>query len=101
MCSILANIPFADEKGKARAGFYTPEYVRPQFILPTIRAAEYCDIDCQHEKNSDDLSDVGLSNTAEKVDVYSDIENGEIGVMTPDCQDPLLAKTYLNLPVLP
>ena len=35
------------------------------------------------------------------MDVYSDIENGEIGVMTPDCQDPLLAKTYLNLPVLP
>jgi hypothetical protein len=33
MYSILANIPFSDEKGKARAGFHTPEYVRPQFVL--------------------------------------------------------------------
>ena len=36
----------------------------------------------------------------------SDVENGgedffETDIMSPECQDPLLAKTYLGLPILP
>lgn len=34
-------------------------------------------------------------------DVDDSVEDGEIGVMSPDCQDPLLAQTYLGLPFLP
>ena len=43
--------------------------------------------------------------TAGKADVNSDIEDGgedgEAGIMSPECQDPLLAQTYLGLPILP
>lgn len=47
----------------------------------------------------------GSSAVAGKSEVNSDVddgvEDGEIGVMSPECQDPLLAKTYLGLPILP
>lgn len=40
-----------------------------------------------------------------KEETTSDVENGgedcETDIMSPECQDPLLAKTYLGLPILP
>ena len=67
-----------------------------------IRAAESDISDCGHDAlpNSD-----GPSFEAAKVegtsDIEDDLEDGEIGVMSSECQDPLLAQTYLGLPVLP
>lgn len=46
-----------------------------------------------------------MSVTAGKVEVTSDVEDsgeaGDTDIMSPDCQDPSLARTYLGLPVLP
>lgn len=43
--------------------------------------------------------------TGKEEEATSDIENGgedcETDIMSPDWQDPLLAKTYLGLPILP
>lgn len=40
-----------------------------------------------------------------KEEATSDVENGgedcEMDIMSRECQDPLLAKTYLGLPILP
>lgn len=51
------------------------------------------------------LSSSALSVAEAKPDVTSDVEDGgEDGVtdvMSPECQDPLLAQTYLSLPLLP
>lgn len=50
------------------------------------------------------LSDSALSVAEAKLDVTSNVEDGgedgETDVMSPECQDPLLAQTYLSLPIL-
>ena len=51
------------------------------------------------------LSSSALSVAEAKPDVTSDVEDGGeddvTDVMSPECQDPLLALTYLSLPLLP
>ena len=42
---------------------------------------------------------------ATKAEITSDVENGGeeggLNIMSAECQDPILAKSYLGLPVLP
>ena len=109
--------------------FFSHMLIMLLFIRAAL-SAESEESDCAHEEtvdgqsvgaggeemaaNNDALSDSesvacndGPSVAAGNLDltVTSDVdvslEDGEIGVMSPECQDPLLAQTYLGLPSLP
>ena len=103
--SILANVQCAEEKGKAKA--------------------ESDGSDCGDEA-SIDVDRISPHQASEDLYVFfytlylslslllsrapsaattagnatSDVEDGEIEVMSPECQDPVLAQTYLGLPVI-
>lgn len=104
--SILGDVQCADEKGKGKDASQLPEYAKHCFLSLFshwqlfIRAAlspESDDSDRGHEANLDGPSVAPANDEA----TSDGVEDGEIGVMSPECQDPLLAQTYLGLPVLP
>ena len=113
----LANIQYADEKGKARADPQHLESVR--LMSDGSNCGDEASIDgdrtSPHQVSEDlyvFLHDFYLllpltlsrvtSVAAGKVEITSDVEDGgEDDIMSPDCQDPSLAQTYLGLPVLP